>query len=360
MAMYHVKEATLDIFFRELEADEGKVFEELVEKKVGDGVLEMIEELCGKVLNVVGDVEGPDSDSEGEDLESDVTSDGDYSPGDEDSDEDDDFEEDESMDEESVDNSGEYDAGRRVDLPNSHRAGEHHSNAHHGHHDHHNHHDHKTLHAVQFLEAAKLMIASLTQPELWAVLDECRKIVELSCGRKVVFPPSLLTDRPGLEKSGTYHPGGLGDAVVSALSAYRHHVTENHGAIEEHMYHKAQDFIDFVKERNEMASGVRRDYRWLPEKEKVCSGNCGEECVCVVACMLVSPDDKIVNRVSDEEDTNVFENTGSRVLFPIDEDPEAEAESEDQLDVVVREGHMLVMTEDGDFEDFSFQVETPN
>ncbi|KAE9378857.1 hypothetical protein N431DRAFT_553203 [Stipitochalara longipes BDJ] len=461
LAMYHVKEATFDILFRELEMDEGKTFEELVEKKAADGVLEMIESLYEKVMNVVGSVEVPDSEGDDE-VDSDESSDGDSFTTGEDNDE----------------NRGADEEKSNLDLERGRHASKHD--------------EHKILRTLQFLDTPSLMVALLPQVELWAVLDECRKIVEQARGVNVGFSPSLLDDWPGLEKKGTCFPGGLGDGAVSALAAYRHHVSENGGSIDGKVYQNALEFINFAKERNQVASGaypkpnwrdndacrryyeatvpctpvfVKRmreyaatvldngwkfdervldalevlirqakgkanldsegDYSSLPlgdsptwqgqekilvcvkgysklcedegadidldvlglaqeivdrtkryEKHhsecececcgrqmeaKTCRGNCGDECVCVVACIVVELEDEIANRgMEDEDDTIVFQGAGSRTLSPIDEDPEAEAASESESDVVVGEGHFLVLTEDGKCEDFKFEVEAVN
>ncbi|PMD36835.1 hypothetical protein L207DRAFT_532422 [Hyaloscypha variabilis F] len=469
-AVQHVKEAQLDVLFRELERDEGSVFEEMVGRGVLDmeGVAELVEGLCGLVLEGVGGVEG----EEDGDF-SDESDDGDYTAEHENDDEDD--RGDEGLSVIAEEDEGRVDARlSALDLPRRHHSS--------------GDHEHMIRHALQFLDAAKAMMASLTQTELWVILDECRKIVEQARGINIVLSPALLNDRPGLDKSGTYHPGGLGDVIVSALVTYRQHISQNNGVIDERVEKAALGFINFVKERNDVASGTypksslwdrdacRRYYEaaipcapvfvkrlkeyimtvldngwkfdehvlealevliaqakgkacldieeeysdssrgdspawqgqekiavWLrgysklcedeqqevdgevlrlarevidrakryekhdPEcecaycgrqtKERTCSGYCGNECVCVV--MLVEDDEDVDGDSEDEDDdeTFVMETVGSRPLPPIYEDPEAEAASESDSNVVVEEGHMSVMIEDGNCEDVQFVVE---
>ncbi len=75
--------------------------------------------------------------------------------------------------------------------------------------------------------------------------------------------------------------------------------------------------------------------------------------------MLVE-DDEDVDGDSEDEDgykTFVMKTIGSRPLPPIYEDPEAEAAIESDSNVVVEEGHMIVMTENGNCEDVQVMVE---
>jgi hypothetical protein len=224
LGLDYVEKAKSDILETELEDDkkvgEG-VFEELVERGKGaeEGVVEMILQLVGKVMDVVGEVEVPDDCELGVEERSET--------GEETS--------------QSGVASGEVREGWYVEVPSLNWAKDFDGI------DAKEHHEYHVEKAVGFLNRCIEMVEDLTKLELWDVLDECRKILKQAKGKDIVEEDD---EWPSLEERSINYRGGLGDAVVSTLVEYHQHGNaDNGGAIDHRVYHKAMEFVDLVETR---------------------------------------------------------------------------------------------------------------
>jgi hypothetical protein len=224
LGLNYMEKAKSDILETELEDDrqEGEgVFVELVERGKGaeEEVAEMILQLVGKVMDVVGDIELPD------DYELEVEKESPETGGET---------------SQSGAASGELRGGGYVEVPSLDCAkdfdGMESEN-----------HEYHVEKAVEFLNRCIEMLENLTKLELWDVLDECRKILKQAEGKGVVEKDD---EWPSPKERDINNRGGPGDAVVSTLVEYRQHENDDNGGATDHrVYHKAMEFVDLVEAR---------------------------------------------------------------------------------------------------------------
>jgi len=227
LALTYMEDATTRVLEKELEDDEEDgvegVFTKLMEKAKNseDGISEMILQVVGKVLAVVGDVEVPDEselDQEGEcEREDEVAESGEETS-------------------QSGATCGEVSEDWYVDLPSLSWVKDIDALEHHEYH---------VQKALEFLNRCIAMVEELKQLELSEILAECQKVVKQARGKEINDEDDNLPTSGGRRNK---HRGGAGDTIALPLVQYRQLENSDNGrTIDHRIYHKAQEFIDLIE-----------------------------------------------------------------------------------------------------------------
>jgi hypothetical protein len=227
LELTYMEDATTQVLGKELEDDEEDgaegVFTKLMEKAKDseDGISEMILQVVGKVLAVIGDVEIPDEselDQQGEcEREDEVAESGEETS-------------------QSGATCGEVSEDWYVDLPSLSWVKDIDALEHHEYH---------VQKALEFLNRCIAMAEELQQVELLEILAECQKVVKQARGKEIISDDDYFPTSGGRYNN---HRDGAGDTVALPLVQYRQlENSDNGGTIDHRIYNKAQEFIDLIE-----------------------------------------------------------------------------------------------------------------
>jgi hypothetical protein len=227
LALTYMEDATTQVLGKELEDDEEDgaegVFTKLMEKAKDseDGISEMILQVVGKVLAVIGDVEIPDEselDQQGEcEREDEVAESGEETS-------------------QSGATCGEVSEDWYVDLPSLSWVKDIDALEHHEYH---------VQKALEFLNRCIAMVEELQQVELMEILAECQKVVKQARGKEIISDDDYFPTSG--ERNNNYR-GGTGEIIALPLVQYRQlENSDNGGTIDHRIYNKAQEFINLIE-----------------------------------------------------------------------------------------------------------------
>jgi hypothetical protein len=227
LALTYMEDATTQVLGKELEDDEEDgaegVFTKLMEKAKDseDGISEMILQVVGKVLAVIGDVEIPDEselDQQGEcEREDEVAESGEETS-------------------QSGATCGEVSEDWYVDLPSLSWVKDIDALEHHEYH---------VQKALEFLNRCIAMVEELQQVELMEILAECQKVVKQARGKEIISDDDYFPTSG--ERNNNYR-GGAGEIIALPLVQYRQlENSDNGGTIDHRIYNKAQEFINLIE-----------------------------------------------------------------------------------------------------------------